>query len=314
MRATLVSWTQHPMETLYTIWEQSKTDDHLSSIIEEAHNKPDKAAELFRAVLDQEIPVAEAITFTFICENVPISWREQAVRHRIGVAYGDNFSVDVIPDMNGSSFWSQSHRLKNMGRFADDHEYYVPESIADDADAMSVYLRTMEQIQLAYVALVDLGVPIEDARNLLPLGATHRISMTINLRALKGIIGKRSCWILQAGIWGPMIQTMVDELCERIDPVFRRLVYPPCVTAGRFTECKFKVENERRLNLEDKMPPCPLWLTETDRQEWAHFDYGDGRGEGAMARDIELRIPMYAKLWDQPRLVETWEWENRDDS
>lgn len=303
MRATLISYTRDPLETMWTIWEQSKTDDHLPEIIEGAYNlREANVAELFRAAMDQEIPVAEVITFNFVCENVPISWREQAVRHRIGVAYGDNFSVDVIPEMTGSSFWSQSHRLKDMSRFVERGEYFVPESILADADALGVYGYAMDRIQDAYAALIRLGIPAEDARNVIPLGTTHRIAMTINLRALKGIIGKRSCWILQAGIWEPMIRTMVEELCERIDPVFRALVHPPCVSGGKFTECKFKHENERRVDGRDAMPPCPLFLTS---------EIHNGRAFGSA--ELEARIPKYAALWDQPKLSETWKWTPSDE-
>lgn len=300
MKVTLISFTANPIETIYTLWEQSKTYGPLEYIIRDAYANGD-AGELFRAVLDQEIPVAEAITFNFVCEDVPIAWREQAVRHRIGVSYGDNFSVDVIPDAD-MSFWSQSHRLKNMETFADDREYHTPASIAESAPATALYDRAMAQIQDAYAALVSCGIPFEDARNLLPLGATHRIAMTVNLRALKHIIGKRGCWILQAGLWGPVIRDIVNELAAKVDPAFRSLAYPPCISQGRFTECKFKVENERRVSGADDMPICPLYWTSEHAGKMLRGDAG--------AR-VEARIPQYAALWDQPDLIKTWTWEEK---
>lgn len=295
------------MVTLATLWEASKTDLPLETIMDAARASEERDAEYamewFRGVMDQEIPVMESVTFTFMCEDVPISWREQAVRHRVGVQYGDAFMVDVIPEMNGS-FWSQSHRLKDMSRFYNEGQFYVPESVASDTVASDVYRDTVWQIQEAYAKLVDRGIPAEDARNLLPLGATHRISMTINLRALKHIVGKRGCWILQAGIWAPIIESMIDELAAKVSPAFRSLVHPPCVSAGRFTECKFKVENERRVSGDDALPVCPLyWTSEVD----AGFDFKPV----VMSAELEARIPMYARLWDQPRLAETWKWEEK---
>lgn len=310
MRATLISWTREPLVTLQALWEASKTDDPLDDIIwraeYDADVEPVDAREWFRGVMEQEVPIIENIEFIFMCEDVPISWREQAVRHRVGVSYGDNFIVDVIPEMDGS-FWSQSHRLKDMSRFYDDGQFYVPESVANDIVASDVYRDTVWHIQEAYAKLVDRGIPAEDARNLLPLGATHRISMKINLRALKGIIGKRSCWILQAGIWAPIIESMIAELCEKIDPLFRTIVHPPCVTAGRFTECKFKVENERRVSGEDAHPVCPLYWMDNP------FETATFMGNAIERRKAETqaRIPTYARLWDQPRLAETWKWESK---
>src|SRR5687768_1940276 len=94
MKATLVSWTTEPMITLQALWEASKTDEPLDDIFHRAKyhagEYPEAATEWFRGVMEQEIPVMESIVFTFMCEDVPISWREQAVRHRVGVEYGAN--------------------------------------------------------------------------------------------------------------------------------------------------------------------------------------------------------------------------------
>jgi thymidylate synthase ThyX len=129
MKATLISWSRDPLVTLQVLWQASKTDMPLEDIIADAeHNVANhevNAMEWFRGVMDQEIPVIENINFVFMCEDVPISWREQAVRHRVGVAYGDAFAVDIIPEMNGS-FWSQSHRLKDMSSFVERGEVYTP--------------------------------------------------------------------------------------------------------------------------------------------------------------------------------------------
>lgn len=102
MKATLVSWTQDPVSTVLTVWDASKSEEQLDSI----RDKVDVDWELFERILEQEIPVAQFISFQFVLEDVPISWREQAVRHRIGVKFGDNYAVDIVPEAD-ISFWSQ---------------------------------------------------------------------------------------------------------------------------------------------------------------------------------------------------------------
>lgn len=262
-------------------------------------------AELFRSIMSQEVPVMENVWFTFMMEDVPVAWREQAVRHRIGTRYGDNYGVDLYAG-DDASFWSQSMRIQSMANFANEGKYHIPPTVDAIQGAEAVYASAMGTIEWAYRELVETyNVPMEDARNLIPLGATHRISMTINLRALKGIIGKRGCWILQMGLWGPVIKSMIDELVHKVDPIFRELVEPPCVTAGVFNECKFKLENERRVDGRDDMPICPLyWSSERPelrrdqvplKHYWSMVD----------------RIPEYAELWRQPDLERDWKWKDR---
>lgn len=284
-----------------TIWYASKGEDPLAKLEYAARNGGFDQDELFRAVLDQGIPVAEHISFNFVLEDVPISWREQAVRHRVGTKYGDNFAVDIIPEAD-LTFWSQSMRIQSMDDFAAEGKYYTPPSVAENPAASQVYNTTMGTIEAGYNTLRSLGIEMEDARNLIPLGATHRITMTVNLRALVNIVGKRGCWILQSSLWGPVIKGMIAELAAKVDPVFRRLAYPPCIRGGKFVECAFKHENERRVDGRDDMPVCPLYATSERVVEAMSTEQ-----VGMTAR----RIPEYADLWDQPDLAKTWEWSPR---
>jgi hypothetical protein len=69
------------------------------------------------------------------------------------------------------------------------------------------------------------------------------------------------------------------------------------------------VENERRVSGEDAMPVCPLyWGDHTF--EIATQLVSEPERKRAMIEATETRIPTYARLWDQPRLAETWKWEN----
>jgi hypothetical protein len=115
-------------------------------------------------------------------------------------------------------------------------------------------------MQKAYNRLVDAGVPLEDARNLLPLGIQHRMTWSTNLSALMHILSKRGCWIAQMGMWEPVILGIVKELSEKVDPFFHELVTPPCISNDKFSECKFHKENDEYIKGTDPHYPCPLWL------------------------------------------------------
>lgn len=270
MKVTLLTNTQDMVQTLWTIWQLSRTNDSLKDIalhyFSAAHPTDSKA--FFERIINEDIPLAEMIDFIFVLEDIPISLREQLVRHRIGVKVGGQYYVDTIPDLSDSSFWSQSMRVMDMSSF----EFFVPDSIANSIPYIvesgkrnqkipeAVYGDAMDNAARAYSALVEAGIPREDARNVIPLGATHRIVWKLNLSAIKHIVSKRSCWILQLGLWKPVIQGIISELCK-LNSGFRQLATPPCMKGNKFRECLFTENNFARLEGDvDMLPPCPLYL------------------------------------------------------
>jgi thymidylate synthase (FAD) len=286
---TLISWTKNPIETIWKVWMASKHDTPLDVLQKDMPSQEDML-DLFQRVVEQRIPVSEHLDFVFIMANVSISWREQAVRHRIGIHVGDRLGVDIVPDLADSSWWSQSMRVMDLGAFADERRYRMPESIEDDSKASELYKSTMTSIQDAYAKLIKMGVPIEDARELIPLGIHHRISWKLNLAAIQHTIGKRTCWITQGSLWMPIIMGMVQEMTEKVHPVFRNLTRPPCVDSSNcYGTCILKEENRRRMLMDDAMPTCPLYL---------HHECG---------YDVEYLkplsgVPMVAELHDRANL------------
>lgn len=296
-KVTLISWTQDPIKTVCDVWWASKTEMPLEKL-------PAPDIDLFRRIIAQRIPISEHIDFVFILENVSVSWREQAVRHRIGTHVGERLGVDFVPDLADSSWWSQSMRIQDMGHFATNGAYRVPETlegkIIDGKSAEELYHITMHLIQIAYNGLVAAGVPMEDARDLIPLGAQHRISWKLNLSALMHIIGKRSCWILQAGLWHPIIKGMISELVERVDPVFGDLAMPPCAALDggdwHFNGCVYREENARRMSGDDALPLCPLYVnfhTEYGGRDW----WNDATSTLPMFDEIKRRAEEYRDFW-----------------
>jgi len=249
----ILTHTIQPIETIWDIWQYSKTyTDHIP--------QPDRSVKekLFQDLINMDVPILENVSFTFLLENMSISFREQIVRHRIGTKVGDNIGVDIVPDFNSSSYWSQSMRIKDMSSFADENDFRIPDSIGGDGQAYGVYVDAMVEIQNVYSKLISLGIPMEDAREVLPLGTQHRMTWTVNLKSLIHILRKRSCWILQAGYWTDFTSQVVDQLMK-ISPVFRILGHPPCVKDGKCVDCKYKHENERRVDGRDNLPTCPIY-------------------------------------------------------
>lgn len=255
---TLMSWTEKPVETIYALWEASKNENPLLNI-DDVHR--DKAESLFGQVLAQNIPIGEHINFVFMLENVSVSFREQMVRHRVGTHVGENFGVDIVPDLTHSSWWSQSMRIQSMSKFSDNRNYRIPQSVkAMGTTAIRTWELDMHIIQDLYNYWIKKGLPMEDARDLIPLGATHRISWSLNLASLMHIVSKRSCWILQSGLWAPVIQGIIRELRTKVDPLLGDLALPPCVNSKKeFTGCVYELENKRRVSGEDAHDPCPLY-------------------------------------------------------
>jgi hypothetical protein len=236
-------------------------------------------------------------------ENVSVSWREQAVRHRIGVTpsperLGCDIVVDKIPDLSDSSWWSQSMRIQDMGKFATKGQYRLPPTVVE-AGKEDCFHSVMRVIESAYNELVEAGVPMEDARELIPLGAQHRISWRLNIGSLAHIVGKRGCWILQLGIWGPIIEGMITEAAEKIHPIFTELVTPPCLKGNKFGGCIYMEECRRRITGDDKLPPCPLHLN------YHHID-SNMRGmlplqlphvDVPMKEEMLKRAEQYRRFW-----------------
>lgn len=242
--------------------------------------------ETFEKCVDMKVPIAETIGFVFAVENMSIALREQWVRHRIGHKFDGQFGFDPIPNQHDSSWWSQTFRAKNLGSFAKQGDYLLPESVAKDQKLTEAYHSAMKDAEKQYNYLVSMGVPLEDARNVLPLGVQHAMTWSCNLSSLMHILSKRGCWIAQLGMWEPVVRGIVNELAEKIDPYFRTLINPPCISGEKFVGCKFHKENEEYLAGRDPHYPCPLWLGQhPDRADSEICSIAASAGEDALTWD-----------------------------
>lgn len=324
LKVTLLSSTENPLGTLYYVWEQSRTNDPLLTPLEYETAAQDykrgfdnalgkTVYDTVNAILDESVPVTENIQFVFYIENMSISLREQMVRHRIGTCIGERTGMDIIPDLHQSTWWSQTTRVLPLDRVYDEGRFYVPDSLkgkAIDVDgkgeasytAEEMYFNLFKHCQHVYNELVKAGVPREDARQVMPMGMTHGITWGINLKAMMHIFGKRGCWIAQAGLWNDMMVGMIEAVCENVDPMFRKIVLPPCIKDGKYKTCPIKMINVERIQGRDGMPPCPLFVYQQNNDALdAHYAVPNP----AWKVSVDGEDDRYITSWKAPNPMES---------
>lgn len=118
----------------------------------------------------------EAVKFHFFLEGVTRSFTHQMVRQRTAV------------------YAQESLRFAVKERFA--NEISTPPSIAAlprDSQAREEWEFAILEMERSYMRLIDLGIPAEDARGLLPHAITTRIHYVTDLRNLLDHAGNRLC-------------------------------------------------------------------------------------------------------------------------
>lgn len=114
----------------------------------------------------------EHASYTFAIDGVSRALTHQLVRHRI------------------ASFNQQSQRYV---KFTDGVETVKPASVSENDEANAVFDEAVKQATEAYAKLLELGVPAEDARYLLPNAAESKIVVTMNVRELLHFFELRCC-------------------------------------------------------------------------------------------------------------------------
>jgi flavin-dependent thymidylate synthase len=136
----------------------------------------------------------EFVKFHFFIEAVDRSFTHQMVRQRTAV------------------FAQESLRFAVKENLA--QEVIVPPSLITDDDInKGIFEDTIQHIEEAYEALVDRGVPAEDARALLPHCVSTRLNYCTDLRNLLEHAGNRLCTQAQF-IWREVFIQLVKAIDE----------------------------------------------------------------------------------------------------
>lgn len=150
--------------------------------------------------------VLEHAVFTFSISGVSRACTHELVRHRI------------------ASYSQQSQRAVKVENYV----YIVPPSIREKPEAMAVYQEAMAKVKDAYSKLVEMGIPLEDARYVLTNATPTNIVVTMNARALLNFFELRCCLKAQ---WE--IRELANEmlrLVKRAAPRIFEKAGPPCVS------------------------------------------------------------------------------------
>ncbi len=156
----------------------------------------------------------EHASFTFIITGVSRALSHQLVRHRI------------------ASYSQRSQRYVSEAGFA----YVLPPSVRRSPEAEKRFHHLIEEIREAYNSLVELGIPREDARYLLPNACTTQLMMTMNARSLLNFLELRCCrraqWEINCLAW------RIRALLQEAAPLTFTLAGPSCLVKGRCREGK----------------------------------------------------------------------------
>lgn len=115
----------------------------------------------------------EFVEFHFFIEAVTRAFTHQMVRQRTAVYAQESLRFAVKEGLA--------------------QETPLPPSVIGNENAETFWQQTIEGIQKGYEALVNLGIPAEDARGLLPHAVTTRLNYKTNMRGLFDVAGKRLC-------------------------------------------------------------------------------------------------------------------------
>lgn len=115
----------------------------------------------------------EFVDFHFFIEAVTRAFTHQMVRQRTAV------------------YAQESLRFAVKEGIA--QEIPLPPTVIGNENAEAFWQQTINKIQEGYEALINMGIPAEDARGLLPHAVTTRLNYKTHMRGLFDVAGKRLC-------------------------------------------------------------------------------------------------------------------------
>lgn len=147
----------------------------------------------------------------------------------------DGYSAKVIRELYTHIIGT--NRVQSSTRYIDysqQFEFITPKTVEKDKLALDVWNNTMVDISLAMERLKELGVPVEDFTNLLPLAYTTKMVLNINIRALIHMFHVRAC---TCAYWEyrDLMRELKDILSQQDDEwkyISDNYFVPKCIANG----------------------------------------------------------------------------------
>ena len=207
MKVTLLNHTQNPEDTAAQAARLCYSSSDIKGIVKKYDKKSNES--LINKILGSgHHSVLEHVSFTFGIEGISRVTSHQLVRHRI------------------ASYSQQSQRYVP---FEGKLDCIVPDTINDNKEALKKYKQAFSDAHAAYKDLINMGVPQEDARYILPNGAETKIIVTMNARALLHFFELRCCTRAQKEI-RDMAKKML-KLVKKKSPTIFQNAGPKCLTS-----------------------------------------------------------------------------------
>lgn len=211
---TLISHTPDPLTVILSaarLCYTGYTPTELTERVKAGEYGAEKDARLLHELyLSGHHSVFEHVSFTFGVSGLSRVSSHQLVRHRV------------------ATYSQQSQRYVKQGGTV-----VRPPSI-EKSGAVSVFEKTADFSREAYRQLVEMGVPAEDARYILPHGCETNIIFTMNARELLHFLSLRLCRRAQWEIRDLSLM-MLDKVNGVLPEVFR-YAGPPCYVDGKCPE------------------------------------------------------------------------------
>lgn len=210
MNVNLVSYTPNPDQVCEMACRTCTSVD--CPDISTAINKTNA---LRKALDSGHESVAEHAVFTFQIEGISRACSHQLVRHRL------------------ASYSQQSQRYVIMN----DKDYFViPESLKENVSEYVQYVSVMRYLFNEYERMIESGIPMEDARYILPNACCTNITVTMNARELRHFLKLRLCNRAQWEIHELAVRMLASVI--DIAPVLFEGVGPACIMDGKCKEKK----------------------------------------------------------------------------
>ena len=217
MEVKLIAHTPDPDLICAAVARTSRSNLTPAELLAKSAGDREKAMKLLREIIKSgHISVTEHASFTFSISGVSRALTHELVRHRM------------------ASYTQQSQRYV---RVSGEDAFLTPPTINASNKASKIFQSAISDIRKSYDELIKLGVPVEDARYILPNATKATIVVTMNCRELLHFFSLRCCDRAQWEI-RELAELMAKE-CKKVAPVIFEKAGPSCVQLGACPEGSF---------------------------------------------------------------------------